>query len=48
MYGSEDGSRLASTRVTEADVNTGDCTSENEKMTKMVDMAVKKICEELC
>lgn len=48
MYGSEDGSQLASTRVTEADVNTGDCTSENEKMTKMVDMAVKKICEELC
>ena len=48
MYGSEDGSQLASTRVTEADVNTGDCTSEKEKMTKMVDMAVKKICEELC
>lgn len=48
MYGSEDGSQLASTRVTEDDVNTGDCTSENEKMTKMVDMAVKKICEELC
>lgn len=48
MYGSEDGSQLAFTRVTEADVNTSDCISENEKMIKMVDMAVKKICEELC
>ena len=47
MYGSEDGSRLASTRVTEADVNTGDCTSKNEKMTKMVDMAVGRICQKL-
>ena len=47
MYGSEAGSRLASARVTEADVNFIDGTSENEKMTKMVDMAVKKICEEL-
>ncbi len=47
MYGTEDGSRLASTRVTEAEVNTADCTFENEKMTKMVDVAVGKICQKL-
>ncbi len=47
MYGTEDGSRLASTRVTEAEVNTADCTFENEKMDKMVNLAVEKICHEL-
>ncbi len=47
MYGTEDGSRLASTRVTENDADAADCASENEKMTQMVDVAVGKICHEL-
>ena len=48
MYGTEDGSRLASTRVTEADAETTGCTSENEKMDKMVDVAVGRICNKIC
>ena len=48
MYGTEDGSRLASTKVTEADAETTDCTSENEKMDKMVDLAVGRICNKIC
>lgn len=48
MYGTEDGSRLASTRVTEADDDVADCASQNEKMDKMVDVAVGRICNKIC
>ena len=47
MYGSEDGSRLASTRVTEADDDVAECASQNEIMAKMVDVAVGRICQKL-
>ena len=45
MYGTEDGSKLASTKVSEADV--AGCVSEKEKTAKMVEVAAQKICEEL-
>ena len=47
MYGTEDGSRLASTRVTEADDDVAECASQNEIMAKMVDVAVGRICQKL-
>lgn len=47
MYGSEDGSQLASTRVTEADDDVAECASQNEIMAKMVDVAVGRICQKL-
>ena len=47
MYGTEDGSRLASTRVTEADDNVAECASQNEIMAKIVDVAVGRICQKL-
>ena len=47
MYGMEDGSRLASTRVTEADDDVAECASQNEIMAKMVDVAVGRICQKL-
>lgn len=47
MYGTEDGSRLASTKVTEADDDVADCASQNERMAKMVDVAVGRICQKL-
>ena len=39
------GSKLASTKVSEADV--AGCVSEKEKTAKMVEVAAQKICEEL-
>ena len=45
MYGTEDGSKLASTKVSEADG--AGCVSEKEKTAKMVEVAAQKICEEL-
>ena len=47
MYGTEDGSQLASTRVTEADDDVAECASQNEIMAKMVDVAVGRICQKL-
>ena len=47
MYGTEDGSRLASTRVAEADDDVAECASQNEIMAKMVDVAVGRICQKL-
>lgn len=47
MYGTEDGSRLASTRVTEADDDVAECASQNGIMAKMMDVAVGRICQKL-